>query len=191
MNISILTEKYDVHTLNKPRRYISSQNHTTVRRRSPIAYKVCIPSLICRCGIRVIRFKFRIWRYSSKWISKIGIHYTSLCCNQNGSTPTKESLLLIKKFPVRATTNAGFIIVPKSVLRYNQTKLIIVTRKRPILVHFPTTFKLVFECSKQNIKLKNHCDKHEWSVPASSTRDMTFLVAGASHDKVIPEEEEK
>ena len=48
MNVSTLTGK---NTLHKSRRYIPSQNHMAMRRRTPITYWVCTSISIYRCEI--------------------------------------------------------------------------------------------------------------------------------------------
>lgn len=37
-----------MHILHKPGRYILSQNHMTIKRRAPVTYKDCAPSLIMK-----------------------------------------------------------------------------------------------------------------------------------------------
>ena len=53
--------EHEVHTLHKPRRYIPSQNHMAMGRRSLIAYKVCTPFWIYRCGITHPNICSLIW----------------------------------------------------------------------------------------------------------------------------------
>ena len=57
-------KNYEIYTLHKIKRHISSQNHITMEKRNLITYKLYTPSSIYRCGItHPNTYKFITWFY--------------------------------------------------------------------------------------------------------------------------------